>query len=274
MQKIATDELRALSGYIHELCGITLDDSKAYLVESRLGPLVDELGCRNYNDLYFRAKQDLSRVLPNRIIDAITTNETFFYRDNTPFELLKHKLIPDLIDRKGKQISIWSAACSTGQELYTIAMVLKELLPDIRSYHIKLVGTDISDSAIAQASYGRYNRVEIERGLPAAKRSQYFREDGNYWRVSDELRAMVSFQKINLMNPFTGMGRFDIIFCRNVAIYFTPENRGKLFDRLADQLNPQGALIIGSTESLIGISNRYQRREYLNAVFYQVMGSL
>lgn len=275
MIKVSLEELRLFAAYIHELCGIILDESKAYLIESRLAPLMQELGCKDYRELYFRAKHDLTRAIPNRIVDAITTNETSFFRDRSPFELLKYKLIPDHVDRitkagSPKTLSIWSAAASTGQEIYSIAITLSEILPDLPQWRTRLLGTDISDSAIAQASYGKYNRVEIERGLPPGQLQQYFNPQGTFWRIKDEIRAMASFQKLNLMDPFTGVGRFDLIFCRNVAIYFTPENRTKLFDRIANQLNPHGVLVIGSTESLLGVSSRYVRREYHNAVFYQL----
>ncbi|MGE5707040.1 MAG: CheR family methyltransferase [Bacteroidota bacterium] len=275
MIKVSSEELRIIARYIHDLCGIILDESKAYLIESRLSPLMQELGCQNYQELYFKAKNDPSRLLPGRIIDAITTNETSFFRDRSPFELLKYKLVPDHVDRiqatgAPKSLSIWSAAASTGQEIYSIAITLSEIIPDLARWKIRLLGTDISDAAIAQASYGKYNRVEIERGLPPGHIQKYFNPQGNFWRIKDEIRAMASFQKMNLLDPVLAVGKWDIIFCRNVAIYFTPENRTKLFDRLANQLNPHGSLIIGSTESLLGVSTRYARQEYHNAVFYQL----
>lgn len=275
MIKVSSEELRIIARYIHDLCGIILDESKAYLIESRLSPLMQELGCQNYQELYFKAKNDPTRLLPGRIVDAITTNETSFFRDRSPFELLKHKLVPDHLDRiqetgAPKTLSIWSAAASTGQEIYSIAITLSEIIPDLARWKIRLLGTDISDAAIAQASYGKYNRVEIERGLPPGHIQKYFNPQGNFWRIKDEIRAMASFQKMNLLDPVLAVGKWDIIFCRNVAIYFTPENRTKLFDRLANQLNPNGALIIGSTESLLGVSTRYVRQEHHNAVFYQL----
>lgn len=276
MLKINPDELTEVASFVNKLTGIMLDQSKAYLVESRLGPLAEELGCRNYRDLLLKSRNDARRVVQNRIIDAITTNETFFFRDNNPFELLRHKVLPDLFDRimsPGniiKKLKIWSAACSTGQEVYSIAVILRELLPDVDRWNIRFLGTDISDAAIAQASYGRYNRTEISRGLTPNQVSKYFQEDGNQWRIKDELRAMAQFKRQNLQEPFNGMEKFDLILCRNVAIYFSPENRRTMYDRIANQLNPNGILIIGASESLMGISDRFERKDYMRSVFYQL----
>ena len=275
MLKINDSELAVISKYVYELSGIVLDNSKSYLVESRLGPIAEELQCSNYSELYYKAKSDQSKRISTRLIDAITTNETLFFRDNNPFQLLRHKLIPDHIDRimENKNgslpsIKIWSAACSTGQEVYSIAIILKELLGDFNKWKISLTGTDISDSAIAQASYGKYNKTEISRGLQPDQELKYFIPNGTSSRIKDEIRYIANFKKLNLLEPFNIVGKFDIILCRNVAIYFKPENRKNLFERLSQQLNPNGALIIGSTESLFGVTDIYERKQYMNSTFY------
>ncbi|OQX20391.1 MAG: chemotaxis protein CheR [Desulfobulbaceae bacterium A2] len=277
MLKIGPDEFQQLSQYILQVCGIALDSSKTYLVETRLGTLAAELGCPSFFDLVRRAKADISHGIEQKIIDAISTNETLFFRDNGPFQLLQHKVLPEIIDARNSRagamkipIRIWSAACSTGQELYSIAMVLRELLPDLNRYNVRLLGTDISNAAVSQASSGRYNKFEMERGLPREKLDKYFRSAGSFWQVRDELRAMANFQRINLMQSFTALGKFDIIFCRNVAIYFSLEDRKKLFDRLANALEPDGSLIIGSTESLTGICPRFLPKRHLQSIFYQM----
>lgn len=269
--KINADELPRLAAYVYDISGIVLDASKGYLIESRLGPLVVELNCGHYLALCQLARAD-ARVRA-RIIDAISTNETSFFRDMNPFELFKNKIVPDHIDRQngvGHSLNIWSAASSTGQEVYSIAITLKELLPDFKQWRIRILGTDISEAAVSQASAGRYNQIEIQRGLTEEKRSKYFEMQGNVWCIKDELRAMARFQQFNLLSDFAPLGKFDIIFCRNVAIYFNLETRKKLFDRLAKQLNKHGALLIGSTESLLGISDRFVRQEYHNAVYYKL----
>jgi chemotaxis protein methyltransferase CheR len=281
MIKVTTDDIKAISKYILDISGINLDESKAYLVETRLGGLTKEYGCSSYRELCSIAKADSKNTIANEIINAISTNETLFFRDKGPFEVLQHKILPDLIDMKtGKSsgrlpipIRIWSAACSTGQEVYSIAIVLKELLPDIKNYNIKLFGTDISDTAIGQASHGTYNKFEIERGLSKKILEKYFIPNGGNWKVSDEIRAMVSFSKQNILKPFKNLGKLDIIFCRNVAIYFNLEDRKKLFENLSSVLDPNGYLIIGATESLTGICPIFEPKRYLRTIYYQMKKS-
>ncbi len=278
MIKVTTDDIKAISKYILDISGIDLDESKAYLIETRLGGLIKEYECSSYRELCSKAKTDSNKTIENKIIDAISTNETLFFRDSGPFEVLQHKILPDLIDRRTEKssgllpipIRIWSAACSTGQEAYSIAIVLKELLPDLKKYNVKLLGTDISDSAIGQASHGAYNKFEIERGLSKEKLQKYFIPNGGNWKISNEIRAMVSFAKRNILKPFVGLGKLDIIFCRNVAIYFNLEERKKLFENIAGVLEPDGFLIVGSTESLTGICPIFEPKRYLRTIYYQL----
>lgn len=276
MIKIKPAELKTISQYIQQISGIYLDQSKSYLFETRLSSIAEANGCGSYLDLYNKARREPTKKIEKEIIDAITTNETLFFRDKGPFELLQHKILPEVIDsRSGKssaikpKIRIWSAASSTGQELYSVAIVIKELLRDSSGYNFNLLGTDISDSALAQASYGKYNRFEIERGLDKKLLQKYFTLFGDSWKVRDELRAMVNFRKLNLMTPFTALGKFDIILCRNVAIYFTLEDRKKLFNKLEASLADDGYLIIGSTESLTGVCPKFVPKRHLRSIFYQ-----
>jgi len=245
--KLTPEELYAFAQYVHEISGINLSPNKAYLIESRMSELLTEYRCSTFTGLLHMARLNRDRSLQKNIIDRMTTNETFFFRNNGPFQLLQHKILPDLIDKRTAPdkdtpvpIKIWSAACSTGQEVYSIAIVLKELLADLDNYHIKLLGTDISSRAIAKASSGTYSRFEVARGL-----------------------------KRNLMQPFDGIGVFDIIFCRNVAIYFSKTDRQKFFEKIARVLSPDGYLILGSTESMLGLSTCFEPREHLQTIFYQ-----
>ncbi len=277
MLKISPEEIKLITKYIYDISGIYLDVSKKYLLETRLNSLAEEQGCTTYQDFYKKIKADPTKTIERKIIDAISTNETLFFRDTGPFELLQHKIFPELIDARSSKSSmlktslkIWSAASSTGQELYSVAIVLHELLKDLSKYSIKLMGTDISDAAVSQASSGKYNKFEIERGLAREKLSKYFTPMGQTWKVNDQLRAMVNFRKFNLMTPFTGLGKFDIILCRNVAIYFTLEDRKKLFNKIAEVLEPDGYLIIGSTESLTGVCPRFIPKRHLRSIFYQL----
>jgi chemotaxis protein methyltransferase CheR len=278
MLKIAPSELKVFATFIQEISGIALDQSKAYLLETRLGGLAQELGCVSFSELYFKAKADPSLKVARKVIDAITTKETMWFRDNSPFELLRHKILPELIDKRflkptsviKKGLKIWSAACSTGQEVYSLAIIIKELLPDWAKYNINILGTDISDEALARASYGQYNQFEIERGLPRDKMEKYFTKNGqSTWKIKDEPRGMATFRRYNLMEPFSSLGTFDLILCRNVAIYFSPEDKVKLFQRIAQSLEPDGYLIIGSTESLLGVTSDFEPQRHLNSIFYQ-----
>lgn len=273
MIRLQPEEHKSLAQYVYSLCAVVLDESKGYLIEGRLAHLVEESGCPSYGGLLLRAKSDPSRALERRIVDAITTNETSFFRDISPFELLRHKIVPELIDRKARtgtaKIRIWSAACSTGQELYSIAIMLKELLGDPDRYGVRLMGTDISDDAVARASRGLYSPVEISRGLSEAQRTRYFVPVAGGWQIRDEIRAMASFKKLNLMSDFSALGRFDVIFCRNVAIYFTERDKIALFGRLGRALELDGSLLIGAMESLNGICPQFESKRHLRSVYYQ-----
>ncbi len=273
--KVTESEFQALSKYIYDISGISLLAGKEYLIETRLGQIACENGCRSFQELLTRSRSEASHTLERAIIDAISTNETYFFRDNTPFDLLKHRILPDLIDnkiKKGGRISLrmWSSASSTGQEIYSAAIILKELGLHRSDYELQLIATDISDAAIARASYGLYSQFEVTRGLSPARLNRYFTPHGDGYRINDEIRSMVSFRKQNLLVPLTGLGKFDLILCRNVAIYFTREDRMRLFTNLSRQLNPQGCLLIGATESLSQEESPFEPKRYLNSTFYQL----
>ncbi len=276
MLKVNANELAYVTKYIHRLTGIVLSESKAYLLESRLGPLLQEYGFRNYRELCENAEKDSSHIVRQRIIDAITTKETFFFRDTAPFELLRHKIFPEMIHRlrtskdSKNRLRIWSAACSTGQEVYSLEIILTELLSDIELWDIHILGTDISEAAITRAKSGQYNRTEIGRGLNEIQLRRYFINHGKYWQVRNELKKFVSFEKQNLLKPFTGMKKFDLILCRNVAIYFAPANRALLFRRIATQLNPGGILMIGSSETLSGADDCFERKDSMKSIYYSL----
>jgi len=281
MTTITADEFSVLSKYIYSICGVALDSTKTYLVETRLKSMMQKYGCASYLDLHAKAKADRSGNMEKEVVNAITTNETLFFRDASPFEVFKHKILPDLIDARSKSVSgrntplrIWSAACSTGQEVYSIAIALREALGNLNNFQISILGTDISDEAVTKASYGKYNKFEIERGLPLQTLNKYFTLQGDGWKIRDEIRAMAVFKKFNLMKPFAGLGKFDIVFCRNVAIYFTPADKKMVFEKIASVLEPDGSLIIGSTESLTGVTGMFEPKRYMRSIFYQpVAGS-
>jgi chemotaxis protein methyltransferase CheR len=276
--RITSQEFTKWSQYIQRICGVHLEVGKTYLIESRLTGLLKAHGFASFGDLYEEALNDRTRTLKKEIIDRITTNETLFFRDESPFELLKYKILPDLLDRKmahaspgsGVSIRIWSCGCAMGQEVYSIAIAMKELIGNLEPFHINILGTDISNDAVARASKGEFNRLEIERGLSRERLERFFSRNGDKWKINDDIRSMATFRKINIMEPFIGLPVFDIIFCRNVAIYFTREDRQKLFDKMAKVLDPHGYLLIGATETLTDLTPRFEPRRYLRAVFYQL----
>jgi chemotaxis protein methyltransferase CheR len=273
--KITPEEFRNFSKYILDISGIALGVGKEYLLETRLNTIISKLNVNSFSELLLKAKTDLKKEIENEIIDAISTNETYFFRDKTPFQLLQHKIIPELIDKRSKNraikptIRLWSAANSTGQEIYSIAMTLIEMGITLDKYNVKLFGTDISDAAIAQASYGLYNKFEVGRGLDQRRLNRYFEKQDDHYKIKDEIRAMAQFKRMNLMKPFIGLGKFDIILCRNVMIYFTNEDRKKIYHNISKVLEPDGYLLIGSTESLINDIDLFSSKKYLNSVFYQ-----
>jgi chemotaxis protein methyltransferase CheR len=275
--KLARGEFEIMAKFIKEISGISLEQNKTYLIESRLSELAESEGVKTFSDFFFKAK--FNKTLKEKIIDAISTNETSFFRDKTPFDAMKYKVIPDLIDSKTSgnirgtipSIKIWSAACSSGQEPYSIAMILMDMLPDIHNkWNITIVATDISDKIIRKASVGNFSDFELGRGLPGNFRDKYFINKNGSWHINDRVRSLVKFQKINLLEPFRGLGNFDIVFCRNVAIYFDPETKKKLFDRIAEVVTGNGYLFIGSTETLLGVSDKFISKNYLRAIFYQL----
>lgn len=278
MNRLEGNEFSLWASYIYSITRISLDPSKAYLIETRLSVLMRETSSRSFRELLDKVMGDVSGALKRKVVGAITTNETSFFRDTAPFDLLRQKLLPELVDLRAKQLGrakpltlrIWSAACSTGQEVYSTAIVCRETLGDMNKYDIRILGTDISDKVIAQASYGKYTRLELDRGLSPEKLAIYFRQDGPDYRVSDPIRAMTTFRTLNLLEPLSFPSKFDVVFCRNVAIYFSEADKRLLFESISRVMAPDGCLIIGATESLTGVSQRFDPKRYLRSVYYQL----
>ena len=268
--KIPIKELMELAIIVHKQCGIVLKKDKAYLIENRLQPLIEEYSLSSFQDMIAKAKDDSQ--LTNHIVDLMTTNETSFFRDKRPYELLKEKLLPDWQVNRGQKrgpLNIWSSACSTGQEVYSIAITLMEYFKgNFFSYNIKIKASDISDSAIVKASRGQYSNYEVSRGLDADQLKKYFTREDSHWKIKDELRGIAYFEKMNLLHPKIEYGKFDIIFCRNVAIYFSKTDRQRLFQSLSSCLNDNGVLIIGATESLFDINKQLKRMDHNGTAYY------
>lgn len=266
------DDMKVIAELVMRLCGIVIGDNKKYLVESRLGPLLRDLKLDSYTTLCHTVSGDSG--LKERFIDAMTINETQFFRDDAPFDVLQHRVIPMVFDEKSKtstprKLRIWSAACSTGQEPYSIGMILHEIIPDIRRWDVRILATDISEQALGVAESGVYSELEIGRGLPNRLRSKYFREVDGEWRVEDSVRSIISFRRLNLMSQFAALGPFDIILCRNVAIYFELDVQKDLFHRLSRVLTHTGYMFVGASESLSRFGPQFVPQLHCRATYYQ-----
>lgn len=270
--ELTDEEFRLFSYYIHKVSGIYLDSSKDYLIKNRLNRLVKSTNSHSFLELYTKVIADKTGQLEESVINIISTNETSFFRDRYPFEMIKDHILPNIINHPtaNRSIDIWSTACSTGQEVYTMGIILKELLGTKTSFSINILGTDISNNVIESANKGCYNVIEIERGLDNSLKGRYFHENGDQWEVADSIKSLTTFKQLNLLDDFSDIGVFDIILCRNVAIYFDESNKADLFNRLGRQLKNGGYLIIGSTESITYTSSLYKMYRYEDSIYYKL----
>lgn len=275
---ISNDEFDLISKYIEKQCGIAVGQGKQYLIESRLSSLVIESGCKTFGEFYLRVVNDASQSLRDKIVDAITTNETSWFRDHSPYTIFSEVILPDyfaqLESGKKVKVRIWSAACSTGQEPYSLAMLIQDYLQkhpgtNVKPQQFEILGTDISPSALMLAIGGRYDQISISRGMEDAFKARYFKPLGRVWALDDTIKRMVIYKKFNLQNNFTALGIFDIIFCRNVAIYFSDEFKRDLFARLHRALAPNGYFFLGSAESISGYSAAFELKDYKRAIYYR-----
>ena len=273
-QKINTNELSLWMQLIFDLTGIALSAEKEYLIIERFQCLFKKYNCSSFSQLYFMAKDKQNVELREDIIDQITTKETSFFRDQMPFEALKSIVFPELLSRcnengKKRPIKIWCAACSTGQEPYSVAMTLRDM--GVQPHDFSIFATDISRQAVEAAKRGCYNRFEIERGMPNQYLSRFFTPcNGDKWCINDVIKQTVSFQRINLHQAFVLPETFDLIICRNVAIYFSQNSRRELFSRVSSYMQNHGYLMLGSTESVRDLSEMFQEiRPFKQSVFFR-----
>ena len=262
--KLNEIQLAQISEFVQHQSGIVLGQSKRYLVESRLLPLLCKHELNSYSELVLQAHKSPS--ITQEIINAISTNETSFFRDERVFKMMRELIVPKM-QRSHRQTRMWSAACSTGQEVYSILFMLFELYGAVAPHHILLVASDISTTALAQAQVGVYSDLEVGRGLSPELRQRYCHKHPKGWQVKGELRKVPQFRQYNLLID-KPKERFDFILCRNVAIYFRREVRTQVFDRLAESLVDGGILLIGATESLLGVSDAFRRCEWQGVAYY------
>lgn len=239
--------------------GLVLTPDKSYLVETRLGPIARREGFASLAEFVSAARVRRDDRLIWAMTDALTTNETFFFRDKTPFDLFKDAVLPRLAQGRtaGGKIRIWCAACSTGQEPYSLAMLLQELRSMNRGVDAEIVATDISERVLEKARAGLYSQFEVQRGLPVQHLVKYFEKTGDMWRVNDRTRAMVRFQQGNLLQDLRGLGRFDVVFCRNVLIYFEPAQKKRTLEAIAALMPDNGALLLGAAETTLGMTEAF-----------------
>lgn len=251
-------DVRFIMDFIYKRAGIVLAPDKAYFVEARLSPVARQVQCASPGELVQRLMRG-DRAIEQAVIDALTTNETFFFRDKVPFEHLQKIILPKLHATRpaGVPIRIWSAACSTGQEAFSIIMLLNEMQGQLGTRKVEVVASDISESVLARARAGIFNQFEVQRGLPTKLLLQYFTKEGESWKLSDAITRRVHFCRSNLLQEIGVSGRFDIIFCRNVLIYFDRPSRQTVLARLADRLADDGFLLLGGAESIYGITDRF-----------------
>lgn len=240
---------------------IVLEEGKEYLVETRLAPLLRKSGIPSLEKLIGEIRTNRAHPLKKGVLDALTTNETSFFRDLEPFEVLKTVVIPDLLAKRAstRKLAIWSAACSTGQEPYSIAMLLRDSFPALADWEILIYATDICSTVLERARAGVFSQMEVNRGLPALYLVKYFKKCGNEWQIADQVRSTIRFSELNLMKPFTALPPVDIVFIRNVLIYFDLQTKQQILGRVRGVLKPDGYLFLGSAETTLNIDPSFER---------------
>lgn len=267
--ELNTENYAFLQRHIYEESGIVLDGDKGYLLEARLMPIARRRGARTLDDLCALMRVTSGAVLRREVVEAMTTNETLFFRDLAPFEALKKEVLPALLDlrRTMRKLSFWCAACSFGQEPYSLAMMLLEM--GLADWRIEILGTDLAGTVLDRARQGRYMQIEVNRGLPAPLLIKYFARDGLDWQLKEQVRRMVRFEARDLRRPMRDLGPFDVVLCRNVLIYFDVETKRKILGEIRGTLHHGGHLILGAAETTLNIDDSYLRRPFGTAVFYQ-----
>lgn len=266
--EISAENYTYLQQQVYRSSGIVLDESKRYLLETRLMPIVRRENLKTINDLCALLRATSKPKINQEIMEAMTTNETFFFRDMVPFKILKEKILPALIEERKflRQLSIWSAAASSGQEAYSLIMMLLEM--GLKDWKIDILGTDIAEKVLERARTGKYVQIEVNRGLPAPYLIKYFTRQGMEWQVKDELRRMVRFQQFDLRQSMKALGPFDIVLCRNVLIYFDIETKKKILQQIEGTLRRGGSLILGAAETTMNLNVSLERQVVDGGAFY------
>ncbi|MDH5446314.1 MAG: protein-glutamate O-methyltransferase CheR [Gammaproteobacteria bacterium] len=270
---LSTEQYDKFRHFLEEACGIVLGENKHYLVTSRLNRLIKEFSFPSISAMLDTLSLGTNAQLKERIIDAMTTNETSWFRDGYPYEILRHEILPEVAKKKPGAFRIWSAACSTGQEAYSISMTIAEYQmanPGALSTFVEIVGTDISPTVLKMARDGIYDEISVIRGLSEERRNKYMEQKEDKWQVREAIRAPARFADLNLLGSYSLLGKFDIIFCRNVLIYFSSESKTDILTRMAEILNPGGYIILGGSESPTGYTPAFEMVRYDAGVIYRL----
>jgi chemotaxis protein methyltransferase CheR len=269
---ITASEYQYMQQLIQKASGICLESGKEYLVEARLTPIVREQKMESIATLIRRLQSSSLDPLHKLVIEAMTTNETSFFRDQHPFEAMKQKVLPGLLARRATQkaLSIWCAASSSGQEPYTIAMTLLESFPALRDWKVTFIATDLSRQMVERSRSGRYSQLEVNRGLPASLLIKYFKKDGLEWQIDGKLRSMIDFRQMNLLEPWPAMPPIDIVFIRNVLIYFDANTKKDIFRRIRGVMRPDGYLFLGGAETTMNLDDAFARMPIERSGVYQL----
>lgn len=274
--QISDQEFERFSRFLEDSCGILLAGHKQYLVQSRLGKIMQDQGCETLTQLVDRLSSPVGMALKEGVIDAMTTNETLWFRDAHPFEILRDKILPErFAGNSAGRLRIWSAACSTGQEPYSVSMILdefKQMHPGLLRGGAEIVATDISSNVLSRAKGGVYEMLAIGRGLSKERLHRFFSDRGDgCWAVNPDIKSRVRFNSLNLLGSYTSLGQFDVVFCRNVLIYFSTERKIEILRKIHKSLKPGGYLLLGASESLSGLNDCYKMIHCRPGIIYQAI---
>jgi len=264
------DEYKNFQVFLEKACGIVLGANKHYLVSSRLNRLMKESNISTLQGLVDALNKSMNSALRTKVIEAMTTNETLWFRDTYPFQVLSQTIFEDYKQQNKKSIRIWSAACSSGQEPYSISMTTDEYLKKTPGFKVDIIATDISQEILNAAKLAKYDALALARGLSEERKRQYFSPVGDLWQVNANIRSRINFREVNLLQSYTTLGKFDAIFCRNVLIYFSAESKKDILNRMADALNPRGFLMLGASESITQYSDRFEMVRASTGVVYRL----
>ncbi len=263
------EDFNFLSTLIKQRSGLVLTEDKSYLLESRLMPIARKRGLKGLEELTQTLRTHKEEALMQDVTEAMTTNESFFFRDIKPFDMFREQVLPELLKNRAdrKSFRVWCAAASSGQEPYSLAITLLEAAQKLAGWRTEIVGTDISREILEKAKSGLYSQFEVQRGLPIQLLLKYFEKKDDMWQASSALRTMVQFKELNLLGDLQKMGKFDVVFCRNVLIYFDQETKGRVLDEISRMMPPDGILFLGGAETVLGISDKFKPVPGLRGVY-------